>query len=156
MDQGLSHHRSLNSLILSFDPMYSLCTNRGSIIPLFISSLDSSSLRELKLHFDVWHERDSQTAFDWVELSKALISLHQRCPAVALTLSWCVPIHRQTKLPDLAAVYGKTLQDALHAGLRIAVVRTEPDETYSRTGSGWFEAAMDNRWWPVRPGIAWL
>ncbi|KAH9923261.1 uncharacterized protein B0H18DRAFT_474257 [Fomitopsis serialis] len=157
MSQGLSHHRSLKILILSFDLMYSPRTNRGSIIPLFISSLDSSSLRELNLHFDAFDESDSQYAVDWVELPKALVSLHRRCPAVTLTLSWCIPTHRQTKLPDLAPIYRKKLQDALHAGMRIAVVCKALDyESYSRSGGGWFEAVVDNRWWPARPALTWL
>ncbi|KAH9908808.1 uncharacterized protein B0H18DRAFT_1219957 [Fomitopsis serialis] len=155
MGQGLSHHRSLKILTLSFDLFDGTARDR-SMIPLFISSLDSSSLRELKLHFDAHDERDSQNAFDWQELPKALISLHRRCPAVTLTLSCCVPTRMWIKLPDLVAVYLKTLQGVLHAGRRIAIVRTELDQSCPCSVRDWFEVAMDNRWRPARPALIWL
>ncbi|KAH9923258.1 uncharacterized protein B0H18DRAFT_474251 [Fomitopsis serialis] len=154
MGQGLSHHRSLKFLTLSFNSLYCNWAQRDwSIVPLFISSLDSSSLRELHLHFDAHHEIDSGDAFDWQRLPKALISLHGRCPAVTLLLSWCSPIRMQTEFQDLVAFYGKTLRDVLRAGMRIAVVRIKLDE--SSDGNG-YEAAVDYGWWPARTALTWL
>lgn len=85
-DLNLSHLACVKTITFSMD-VHVLSESTWEHVPGCLSTLSSPCLQNVEFHFWSWHHwLFAHELFGWAPLNNALLSLHARCPALAVTI----------------------------------------------------------------------
>ncbi|KAH9923253.1 uncharacterized protein B0H18DRAFT_1212289 [Fomitopsis serialis] len=129
----ISRHRSLTVLTLTF--RFSLYhPNFWPSIPAFISQINSSGLREVKLQFEDLYSRFHWKFVIWKEMTDALLSLHERYPFATVTFTFS--FHAAYRdMPSVVGPLKALIERVIEAQMRVSVVHTRLVRVDIKTGS---------------------